>query len=159
MVCQMIQTGQHLSVWLIPFPIFQAQDFDPDVRQFCSIHWKQWLNLEKSSDFDPSPSQLKRFWGSAAISPSGVWGLGQSPSRQRLWCILDWKKNIFLNIRSQFSDNYLIVQIADHWIVFLWKWTHSSAVFLKRYCTPPLLDIMIKNRIVYQWSQMKNRKY
>ena len=50
-----------------------AQDVDPEVRQFCSIHWEQWLNLEVSSDFHPSPSQLEDL-GNAVSSPSGVWG-------------------------------------------------------------------------------------
>ena len=75
-------TNRPISVQINPFQSFRhhlysdiyPQDVDPDViEQFCSIYWEQWLNLEMSSDFDPSPSQLEGL-GSAVSSLSGVWG-------------------------------------------------------------------------------------
>ena len=42
------------------------------------------------------PLNAARVWGSAVSSPSGVWG--QSPSRNRIWCISALKSEIWCSV-------------------------------------------------------------
>ena len=111
----MIQTGlspseSTLSNLSDKYPDIYPQDFDSNVRHFSAF-------MAESRGVKKFRSSQLEGLGERCKLPQR--GLGQSPSRQRFWCSFRLTKKHFVLNKSLFSDNFLTVQISDHWIVFL----------------------------------------
>ena len=89
----------------------------PEVKSWRGTYEK-WRGTTKLvlPHLDPSPLQQGGL-GEHCKLPQ--WGLGRSPSRQRFWCIFEWKGSILGNIILRLLTAGIISETAKF---TTWKW-------------------------------------